>query len=167
MQKTMLAGLQQRDAATMNGVLLSLGLGAMAYWAKSAVAGKETSDDPAQWAVEALDKSGLTGWLMDANNIAEKATRGRVGFSALTGKQVSRFASRNVTGAFLGPSADAISDIFQVSGSIFAGDTTQGDLHKLRQLVPANNLFYIRSLFDRAEKATGQALDLPETKRNP
>jgi hypothetical protein len=165
MQKTMLAGLQQRDAATLNGVMLSLGLGAMTYWAKMATTGHETSDDPAQWAVEALDKSGLTGWLMDANNIAEKATRGRVGFSALTGKQVSRFASRNVTGAFLGPSADAIADIFQVSGSIFAGDTTQGDLHKLRQLVPAQNLFYLRSLFDKVEKATGSALNLPETKK--
>jgi hypothetical protein len=166
MQKTMLAGLQQRDAATLNGVLLSLGLGAMTYWAKSAMAGKQTSDDPKQWAVEAMDKSGLVGWLMDANNIAEKATRGRVGFSAITGKQVSRYASRNVTGAILGPSADAVADIFDVSGSIFAGDTTQSDLHKLRQLIPAQNLFYLRSLFDRVEKATGSALNLPETRKH-
>lgn len=165
MQKTMLAGLQQRDAATLNGVLLSLGLGAVTYWAKMATTGHETSDDPAQWAVEALDKSGLVGWLMDANNIAEKATRGRVGFSALTGKPVSRYASRNVTGAFLGPSADAVADIFQVSGSIFAGDTTQADVHKLRKLLPANNLFYIRSLFDRVEKATNSALNIPETNK--
>jgi hypothetical protein len=165
MQKTMLAGLQQRDAATLNGVLLSLGLGAMTYWAKMATTGHDTSDDPAQWAVEALDKSGLVGWLMDANNIAEKATRGRVGFSALTGKPVSRYASRNVTGAFLGPSADAVADIFQVSGSIFAGDTTQADVHKLRKLLPANNLFYIRSLFDRVEKATNSAFSIPETNK--
>ncbi|TPM53314.1 hypothetical protein FJ959_22360 [Mesorhizobium sp. B2-2-4] len=165
MQKTMLTGLQQRDAATLNGVLVSLGLGAFTYWAKSASAGRETSDDPTQWAVEALDKSGLTGWLMDANNIAEKATRGRVGFSAITGKPVSRYASRNVTGAFLGPTADAVSDIFQVSGSIFAGDTTKSDLHKVRQLIPANNLFYVRSLFDKVEAITGDALDLPDTRK--
>lgn len=166
MQKTMLAGMQQRDAATLNGVMVTMGLGAVAYWAKQTAAGRETSDDPAQWAVEAFDKSGLTGWLMDANNIAEKATRGRVGFSAITGKQVSRYASRNVTGAFLGPTADAVSDIFQVSGSIFAGDTTQSDLHKVRQLVPAQNLFYLRSLFDKVEATTGDALGLPDTRKN-
>ncbi|TJW49583.1 MAG: hypothetical protein E5X65_32855, partial [Mesorhizobium sp.] len=166
MQKTMLAGLQQRDAATLNGVMVTMGLGAVAYWAKSAVAGRETSEDPGQWVVEAFDKSGLAGWLMEANNIAEKATRGRVGLSALTGKQVSRYASRNVTGAFLGPTADAVSDIFQVSGSIFAGDTTQADLHKVRQLIPAQNLFYLRSLFDKVEAATGDGLGLPDTRKN-
>jgi hypothetical protein len=165
MQKTMLAGLQQRDAATLNGVLVTMALGAFTYWAKSAMAGRETSVNPSQWAVEAFDKSGLSGWLMDANNIAEKATRGRVGFSAITGKQVSRYASRNTTGAFLGPTADAVSDIFQVSGSIFAGDTTQSDLHKVRQLIPANNLFYLRSLFDKVEAATGGGLGLPDTRK--
>ncbi|TJX07198.1 MAG: hypothetical protein E5X43_01925 [Mesorhizobium sp.] len=49
MQKTMLAGFQQRDAATLNGVMLSLGLGAVTYWAKETVAGRETSEDPSVW----------------------------------------------------------------------------------------------------------------------
>lgn len=165
MQKTMLAGLQQRDAATLNGTMLALGLGAFTYWAKMGLAGRETSDDPKQWAVEALDKSGLVGWLMDANAILEKATRGKWGASRLTGQQVSRYASRNVTGAFLGPTADAVSDIFQVSGSIFAGDTTKADLHKARQLLPAQNLFYIRSLLNSVEEATGDTLGLPDKSR--
>jgi len=166
MQKTMLAGLQQRDAATLNGTLLMLGLGAMTYAVKEVAAGREVSDDPRVWAVNALDRSGLTGWLMEANNIAEKATRGRVGLSALSGEQVSRYASRNVTGAFLGPTADAVSDIFQVSGSIFAGDTTKSDMRKARQLIPGQNLFYIRSLFDKVEEATGDTLGLPDTRKN-
>ena len=165
MQKTMLAGLQQRDAATLNGVMLSLGLGAMTYWARETIAGREISDDPSVWATNALDWSGLTGWAMDANGIVEKATRGHVGLSAFTGQPISRYQSRNVTGAFLGPTADAVSDIFQISGSVFAGDTTKSDLHKLRQLLPAQNLFYIRSLLNRVEAATGDALDLPDTQK--
>jgi len=165
MQKTMLAGLQQRDAATLNGTLLMLGLGAMTYAVKEKAAGRDVSDDPRVWAVEAFDRSGLTGWLMEANNITEKATRGRVGLSALSGEQVSRYASRNVTGAFLGPTADAVADIFQVSGSIFAGDTTKSDLRRARMMVPGQNLFYIRSLFDKVEEATGDALGLPDTRR--
>lgn len=165
MQKTMLSGLQQRDAATLNGALLALGLGAMTYWVKSLASGRETSDDPSVWAVNALDWSGLTGWLMDANNIVEKATRGKVGASMFTGEPVSRYASRNVTGAFFGPSVDALSDIFQVSGSIFAGDTTKSDLHKVRQFVPMQNLFYVRSLLNQVEESTGDALGLPDTRR--
>jgi hypothetical protein len=166
MQKTMLAGLQQRDAATLNGLLLMMGLGALTYALKEKTAGREVSDDPAIWVAEAFDRSGIAGWLMEANNVAEKATRGRVGVSALTGQQITRYGTRNVTGAFLGPTADAVADIFQVSGSIFAGDTTKSDLRKARQLLPAQNLFYIRELLNQVEAATGDALGLPDTRRN-
>jgi hypothetical protein len=166
MQKTMLAGLQQRDAATLNGLLIMLGLGAMTYWAKQTTAGQPVSTEPGVWAVEAFDRAGISGWLMEANNIAEKASRGRVGLSAVTGKQVSRYATRNVTGAFLGPTPEAIADIFQISGSIFAGDTSKADIRRMRQLVPAQNLFYVRWLFNQVEEATGTALDLPDTRRN-
>ncbi|MER9484723.1 hypothetical protein NKI50_01835 [Mesorhizobium sp. M0563] len=162
MQKTMLAGLQQRDAATLNGVLLSLGLGALTYWAKETIAGRVTSEDPKVWAVEALDWSGLVGWAMDANGVLEKATRGKVGLSYFTGKEISRYASRNTAGALLGPTLDAASDLFQISGAISAGDFKQSDLHTVRKLLPIQNLFFLRTLFDRVEAATGDALGLPD-----
>ncbi|WP_415279315.1 hypothetical protein [Brucella sp. BZ] len=166
MQRIALSALQQRDAETLAGVMTSLTLGAMTYVAKQAVAGKEISDDPAVWATNAFDWSGLAGWMMEVNGIAEKASRGRVGLSALTGEQMSRFQSRNVVGAFLGPTPDAVADIFQVTGSMFAGDTTKSDLHKMRQLLPFQNLFYIRGLLNQVEDATGDAINLPETRKN-
>lgn len=166
MQRTVLAGLQQRDAATLNGVMLMMGLGAMTYWAKQFVAEQPVSHDPAVWAVEAFDKSGLSGWLMEVNNISEKATRGRVGLSAVTGQQVSRYATRNVTSAFLGPTPGAIQDIFQVSGAIFAGDLSKSDVNRVRQLLPMQNLAYLRWLFNRVEDATGDTLGVPDTRRN-
>lgn len=166
MQRIALSALQQRDAETLAGVMTSLTLGAMTYVAKQAVAGKEISDDPAVWATNAFDWSGLAGWMMEVNNVAEKATRGRVGLSALTGEQMSRYQSRNVVGAFLGPTPDAVADIFQVTGSMFAGDTTKSDLHKMRQLLPFQNLFYIRGLLNQVEDATGDATNLPETRKN-
>lgn len=166
MQRIALSALQQRDAETLAGVMTSLSLGAMTYVAKQAVAGKEISDDPAVWATNAFDWSGLAGWMMEVNNVAEKATRGRVGLSALTGEQMSRYQSRNVVGAFLGPTPDAVADIFQVTGSMFAGDTTKSDLHKMRQLMPFQNLFYIRGLLNQVEDATGDAINIPETRKN-
>lgn len=165
MQKTLLSGIQQRDAATLNGVLLMMGLGALTYWAKQTNSGRPVSDNPKVWVAEAFDRSGIAGWLMDANNIAEKATRGRVGMSALTGEQISRYSSRNVYGAFLGPSADAVSDIFQISGSIFAGDTTKSDLRKARQLLPYQNMFYLRGLFNQIEESAGNAMNLPDKRK--
>ncbi|WP_235818397.1 hypothetical protein [Brucella grignonensis] len=166
MQRIALSALQQRDAETLAGAVTALSLGAMTYAAKQAVAGKEISDDPAVWATNAFDWSGLAGWFMEVNNVAEKATRGRIGLSALTGEQMSRYQSRNVVGAFLGPTPDAVSDIFQFTGSMFAGDTTKSDLRKMRQLLPFQNLFYVRGLLNQVESATGDALNLPETRKN-
>jgi hypothetical protein len=42
---------------------------------------------------------------MDVNNISGKATGGKLGLSALTGRPVSRYASRNIAGAIAGPTA--------------------------------------------------------------
>lgn len=166
MQRIALASLQQRDADVLAGMVAALSLGAMTYMFKQIAAGRELSDNPWVWATNAIDWSGVTGWFADVNNIAEKATRGRVGLSALTGEQMSRYQSRNVYGAFLGPTPDAIADIFQATGSMFAGDTTKSDLHKLRGLMPFQNLFYFRRLLSLVEDAAGDAMNLPETRRN-
>lgn len=166
MQRVALSAMQQRDAETMSGIMTALGLGAFSYAAKQWVAGREVSDNPLVWAVEAIDKSGITGWLMEVNAISEKATRGRVGASAITGEPVSRYASRNVVGAFFGPTPDAVADIFQVSGSIFAGDTSKADLHKIRGLLPFQNLFYVRGLLNKVEDEAGDAIGLPDTRNN-
>ncbi|WP_235988697.1 hypothetical protein [Pseudorhizobium endolithicum] len=161
-QRIMLAGLQQRDAATLNGIMVSLGLGAFSYWAKERFADRELSDEPAQWVIEAIDKSGLTGWLMEVNAISEKVSRGTVGLSAITGKQISRYASRNATASLLGPSLGTVQDMINVAGSVATGSATKRDLHTARTLLPAQNLFYLRRLFDRVEAATGDSLALPE-----
>lgn len=161
MQRITLAGLQQRDAAALNGLMVTMGLGAVSYYLSQKIAGRDVSDDPSVWAVNAFDRSGLAGWMMEGNNIVEKATRGRVGLSALTGEEVSRYATRNVTGAFLGPTPGTVSDIFSASGAIFAGDFSRADLNKMRQMVPAQNLFYVRWLFNQMEQGAGNAMNLP------
>ena len=143
MQKITLSAIQQRDADTLAGIVTALSLGAMTYMSKQLTAERGLSDNPMVWATNAFDWSGLSGWMMDVNNIAEKASRGRVGLSGVMGEQMSRYQSRNVIGAFLGPTPDAVSDIFQVSGSIFAGDTTKSDLHKIRGLLPFQNLLSV------------------------
>lgn len=152
-QKTMFAGIQQRDAATLNGVLMMLGLGALTYKVKSDLAGRDTSDKPSVWAVEAFDRSGLVGWLMEVNNAAEKITRGKVGFSALTGTQISRYASRNATASLLGPSLGTVQDILDVTGSAMTGEFSDSDKRKAMQLVPAQNLFWLRMVLEMVDKS--------------
>lgn len=152
-QRVLLAGLQQADANTLAGVSTMITLGMMTYAWKKKMAGEKTSDDARVWIAEGIDRSGVTGIFMDVNNMVEKATRGTIGINSLLGgHQMSRYASRNVTSALLGPSLGLAQDMFQITGAVATGDFRQSDLHSLRKILPAQNLVYTRWLFDEAEK---------------
>ncbi len=151
--KITLSGLQQRDLAALNGLLLMTSMGAITYGLKETVAGRPVSDDPRIWIVEAIDRSGVTGYLFDVNNIIEKLTRGSIGVSALTGgPQMSRYASRNVAGALLGPTFGAVRDLATTTGALSSGDISESDIRAMRKLLFYQNLFYFRRLFDRLEE---------------
>lgn len=163
-QRMLLSGLQQRDMAALNGLMLSTALGMVSYAVKQKDAGNEISDDPLVWLREGVDRSGVTGWMFEANNMLEKATRGTVGISALTGgPPMSRYASRNMIGAILGPTAGTISGLTSVvqNASVAAmGDEPlkASDIHAARRLLPYNNLLVFRQLVDQAEEGIAKSL---------
>lgn len=158
-QRVLLSGLQQRDMAALSGTMMMMGLGALSYWAKRP---DEASNAPmGVWLQEGIDRSGLTGWLFDVNNIAEKAL-GNVGVSRLTGRESSRYASRNVLGAILGPTTDVVTKTAQVASDVAEGKMSQSDTHAMRQMLPLQNVFYLKWLFDRAEEGVNQAMSIPK-----
>lgn len=143
MQKTMLAGFQQRDAAILDGVMLSLGLGAVTYWARkrSPAARRSKGVGGGRPSTVRPDRMGDgCQWR------AGEATRGTLGLSMITGKPISRYATRNTPGALLDPTLDAASYIFQATGAVAAGDFERSDLHTVRKLLPAQ-LFWLRTPF--------------------
>jgi hypothetical protein len=155
--KILVSGLQQRDLAALNGLWLMLALASVSYASKQITSDRPISDDPRVWIMEAVDRSGMLGYLFDINNIVEKATRGTIGASALTGgPQMSRYASRNVMGSLLGPSFGAAQDVLQVVGAASTGDVSESDIRATRKLLPYQNLFYIRRLLDSVEQDVNQ-----------
>lgn len=151
--KILLANIQYRDRAALNGILIAVGMGAITYATKENLAGRKVSDDPKKILIEAIDRSGLMGVAFDVNNIVEKMTRGEVGLSKLTGEgPMSRYASRNAMGALLGPTAGTFQDLSTVTGAVATGDISQGDVRSMRRVLPLQNLFYIRQLLDSMEE---------------
>jgi len=151
--RMLLLGLQQNDVKFYNGLMLSFALGSVTYGVKNYVARRELTDDPMVLLGESIDRSGFLGIYMEMNNMAEKLTGGTIGLSAITGGgQMSRYASRNITGALLGPSAGTIQNIATTSRAAFTQDINKSDVHALRKMLPYQNLFYIRRLLDHVEK---------------
>lgn len=165
-QRVLASALQQRDRYVVMGLIGMVGMGALAYAIKQKLRGQEVTDNPAQLMAEALDQSGVSGWLFDVNNIMEKVTQGRIGLSQLTGEQISRFASRNAVGAMLGPSLGTATDALDVIRAItHPEDFSASDLHRIRKLLPAQNLFYFRNLLNGIEEGVADSLSLPDRRR--
>lgn len=161
-QQIAIAGLQQRDAAALNGLMLAVGLGMLSHLFVSALAGRELSDDPAEWIMKGVDKSGVTGWLFDALNITGKFTRGLTSpDSLIKGEPMGRYAGQNALEALLGPTAGLVGDAAQVAGSTVTGDWSRGDVSRARRMIPFQNLFFVRWLFDQAEAGAAEELGLP------
>lgn len=166
-QRILIAGLQVREMETLNGLLVMVALGALGTAARDMTfarpdkpLGEVQERTASQWVADAVDRSGVASMLFEANNIMEKAA-GVSPVSAVTGKEVSRFAGRDLVGQTLGPTAGLFAETAGSVRSAIDGDFTQSDLHRFRKLAPAQNLFYLRWLLDEMESGAG----LPDNSR--
>ncbi len=155
--KILLANLQYRDAQAVNGALMMMAFGGVAYASKQYAAGRDISTEPEKLLVEALDRSGLMGFFSDVNNTVEKVSRGTIGMNALLGESpMSRYASRNITGSVLGPSFGTAEDIFDIAGDVSSNEMDEGTIRSIRKLLPGQNIFYIRRMLNSLEEEIAQ-----------
>lgn len=153
-QRMLIAGIQGQDAHFMQGLLGITSLGMMAYAFKQWDAGRDLSDDPAVWVTEGIDRSGITGIIMEMNNTIEKVSNNNFGLRPLIGISTpsSRFASRSQSEAFLGPTfGSMLSTVLKVSGGTADGDLAESDIRAIRRLLPYQNLMIFRQLLDKIE----------------
>jgi uncharacterized protein (UPF0297 family) len=151
--KILISNLQYHDAQAAQGLLMMTALGYLAYAAKQYVSNRDISDNQAQVIIESLDRSGAFGYFWDINNIAAKMTSGKVSVESIFGGEpLSRYQSRNIIGALAGPSLGTIEDVRSIIGDVSSGEADEKTLHKVRTMLPGQNLFYIRQILDELEK---------------
>lgn len=160
--KVFLSGLQQADLAALNGAVMMVSLGMLSSYIKGTLAGKEPSDDIGEWIKEGVDKSGLLGHLFDVNE-----TLAKVGLGISDGP-ISRYKSRSAAGALLGPSfsllEDTLGTAFWMTNFLKGERPSEADIRKTRRMIPFQNVFYLRKLFDLAEEGIGSAVGATPTR---
>jgi hypothetical protein len=163
-ERLLLAGLQQHDFQVLQGLMFSVALGMVSSKAYSVVTDTPAPERPQDWVKEGIHRSGVLGWFEEGNAIASKVTSGRADIFRLIGadKPLSRFQSRSILGALLGPTAGKIESLSALGGSLARGDWSESDTRRARRLFAFQNLFYIRRIIDQAEKGFNKALDIPE-----
>jgi hypothetical protein len=157
--KTLMTGLQIRDAAQLQGLAAMISLGSLTYVLKTLESGREPDYSPENLLVQGIDRSGVLGVFMEINNIYEKI--GGYGIGKLSGTQsASRYGSRSLDEALLGPSLGTISNLGRAHFNIMSEDNmSDSDRRNIRKLIPFNNLTGIstlaRSIDDGVAKKLG------------
>jgi hypothetical protein len=158
--------LRQGDAAVGSWFVTATSLGMMVYALKMWDSLRETSDDPATWVREGVDRSGMFPILFEGYNSAEKIIKPGKDHPlkwAFPGDASSRFQSRGPLGSLIGPSFGRVDDLMALAGNLSDGQVKDVDLHAARKLIPYNNLFGLRQIFDRLEIEAVAATGVEET----
>jgi hypothetical protein len=160
---------QRRDKETLQGVVALLALGSLIGTMRKAVKGEEIPWDDVNWfASEAMDNSGLLGILGEAKNIATKAHLVRLAgkpFGLELGRDVSRYESRNIASAVLGPVYGLPLELVDVLGGFAQNSdniTTQDFVKAGELVIPYSKLFYVNWLFRQAVRGTFGAMGYPD-----
>jgi len=124
----------------------------LTYLFKNWDAGRELSDDPMVWITEGIDRSGMLGIYMEANNTMEKISGNSIGMRPLLGinAPASRYASRSALDSAVGPTFGLLGTLVAIAGGA-TGDRPweQSDTRALRRLLPGQNLSLFRQIIDK------------------
>jgi len=153
-QRSLIPALQARDKDTFIGISMLLGMGVAVNQLKKLQFGDNRSQSLEEVLAEAVDRSGLFGWLTDVNNIVERLSDNKAGFRPLIGASPPYNASlKRKISSVAGPSASQFANVFDIAGDLVQGDFDRYTRRAARRMVPGNNLFYVDWLFDRVERA--------------
>jgi len=170
----LLSGIQKPDADFLTGAAIMVALGGVSSMIKSRL--RYFDDDgkydalitrykkkPQALLYNAIDQSGALSVPFEVSNIMSKT----MGFSPVQKTfnvdSAERFRSRNDIGALFGPSMGQLTNtasVVSAANPFSEKEWVKSTTHTARKLLPFQNLFYIRSIFDEAEKATNKALNI-------
>lgn len=166
-QKTLMAGLQQRDAAVVEGVMSSLALGALSYYLWGVAGGGERYEKMINssletWADEAIDRSGLEGLFSYGRDILRRVPL-TAPYASFSGQQSTRRGGADIIESVGGPTLDLMQKSLQVITGI--DDPTQATVHAARLLTPYQNVSVLSQAFDAIERLVNENFDIPERRQ--
>lgn len=148
-QRVLTRGLQEKDSAFVIGVGAMISLGMLVEQIKRKQYGQKALTNFDSLLYAGIERSGVMGWFMDINNIAEKVTDYNIGLRPALGVATPNYSTlASKIGAIGGPSATQIINALTVGKSALTGDYNYNTRRALRTLTPGNTLPYADPLMD-------------------
>ncbi len=157
-QRVLIAGLQERPHRFAEMVVGGTVLGMMIAYLKFIERGDTERanallENPGQWITDGLDRTGILGLPFEISNLADKASASYggppIGITAAASALAddpsssggtSRYASRNVSGAFLGPTIGILEDVANFSAGVIEGDLNKSQANAAIRQIPFGSL---------------------------
>ena len=100
--------------------------------------------------IEAIDRSGALGVLMDINNTTEKLSNYQLGLKPMLGMAPPYDASfKSKFGALFGPTGPQLANSSEFISDVLSGDVDHWTKKRARLLVPGQNLPFLDPVADR------------------
>ena len=149
------SSLQTSDKFVAQAIASSIALGMLSYVFKMYQYGRTPSSDPRVLLLEGIDRSGLLGILMQADNVLMGMTGDRIGMGPMlgVGKPSKWAAQRRIERTFFGPSFGRISELGEIGDALFGGDFKGRHAKYIRNLLPWQNLFYTEMANDAIQES--------------
>ncbi|MCP4108320.1 MAG: hypothetical protein GY749_22720 [Desulfobacteraceae bacterium] len=157
-QKILITGLQERPHRLAEMVVGATGLGMMIAYLKFIERGDTEKaeallQNPGLWIADGFDRTGIASVPFDISNTMEKLGSPigiKSGLQKLAGDErkgldVSRYASRNKTGAIGGPWIGAIEDLVTIAEQVSKGDLKNSGANAMIRQIPGASLPGIRT----------------------
>jgi hypothetical protein len=158
--KVLMAGLQQRDSAVLEGILVGTALGALSYAVDKMARGEweeAQNQDYDKWADEIIARSPFLGVFAQAMKIGQ-AIPGTRDYLTVSDEGTDRRFAGNVLGSVAGPSYTTLNRALKLVSEV--DSPTQSTANTVRQLTPYNNIIWARQAFQKVAESSG----LPETR---
>lgn len=135
-------GLAHGDIKAANGLLSLITLGGVSYYLHELADGNKPDLSPGRLAAESVQRSGVLSYAPDLYDPL-------AGWAHLP--RFSKFQDLDPFQTLFGPTGGTVATILGTTSRAMAGQFDARDLHKWRQLIPYNNLFYFDRLVNAAE----------------
>jgi polyhydroxyalkanoate synthesis regulator phasin len=148
-QRVLTRGLQEQDAAFIIGITAMISLGTLVEQIKRAQYGQGPLTDTNDLLYAGIERSGVMGWFMDINNIAEKVSNYNIGLRPALGVTTPNSSTlQTKIGAVGGASSTQIMNALTLGKSALSGEFNYNTRRALRSLTPGNTLPWADPLMD-------------------
>lgn len=148
--KQYLAGANNFNGMFVQGTLAAVALGAATWSLKRKIAGYDDTDiSNEELLLRGIEYSGVIGFGSELINFGSGALNAA---GLYKGDGNFRWARQGLESSLIGPSGGLMFDSFRAVRTFSKEEPNEGDVEALRRLLPYNNLYYVRNLFDAAEE---------------